>query len=59
VAGPQINDRALVDVDGNGGPHLGAGGNALGERLSHPLEWGRAKSVDRGTRVIPARHRKR
>jgi hypothetical protein len=42
----------LVNVNGDSGPHLGAGGDDLGERLSHPLEWRRTESVDRGTRVI-------
>ncbi len=47
VPRPQIDNRALFDVDGEGGAHLGAGSEDLGERRSHSLESGLAKSSSR------------
>ncbi len=43
---PEVDDRVPVHADGDGGAHLGAGGEDPGERPSHGLEPGLAESVN-------------
>jgi hypothetical protein len=53
VTHPQVDHRVLVDTDGEGGAHLGPGGEDLGERRSHPLESGLAESLDASAVIVP------
>src|SRR6266508_3895132 len=50
---PQVDDRAPVDVDGEGSAHLGASGEDLGERLSHPLEAGLTEPLNGSAAIVP------
>jgi hypothetical protein len=46
VAAPEVDDGLALDVHGQGGADLGAGGEGLGEGLPERLEAARALPLD-------------